>query len=135
MVPAEALSLTKAGKLSSKKLAAGRAWELYQDHLCSAAFRVARELFAVLPFEAVLVHVRTAALDTATGHDVEHTVLSAAFSREEMDRLDLARIDPSDALSRFPHAMAFSPRTGLSPVDEIGVEDLPVHEGGPAGAP
>ena len=131
VVPAETLSLTPTGKLSSKKLAAARALGLYQDHLCSAAFRVARELFAALPFEAVLVHVRTAQLDTATGHDAEQTVLSVAFSREEMDKLDFARIDASDALERFPHAMSFSPRTGFSPVEEIGVEDLPVDHGGP----
>jgi hypothetical protein len=130
VVPAEALSLTKTGKLSTRKLAAGRALALYQDHLCSAAFRVARELFAALPFEVALVHVRSATLDTATGHDAEQTVLSVAVSREELGKLDLARIDPSDALARFPHAMDFSPRTGLAPVEEIRIEDLPGDHAG-----
>lgn len=130
IIPAEALSLTRTGKLSSRKLGATRAAELYQDHVCSAVLRIAREALAVLPFELVLVHARTAALDTATGHDTEQTVVSAAFTREEMDKIDFSRIDPSDALERFPHAMSFSTRTGFAPVDEIGAEDLPVDHGG-----
>lgn len=124
VVPAEALSLTPTGKLSRKKLGVQKAREMYQDHVSSAVFRVARELFALLPVDLVLVHARTRVLDKATGHFQDQTILSAAFPREDMGRIDLDHIDPSDALERFPHAMEFSTRTGFSPVDEIGVSDL-----------
>jgi hypothetical protein len=129
VVPPDALSLTKTGKLSTKKIGVVRSWALYQDHVSSAALRIARELLALLPFHLVLVHARVARLDTATGHDEERTVLSAAFPREDMAALDFTRLDPSDALERFPHTMDFSSRTGFSPVDEVGLDDLPREPG------
>jgi hypothetical protein len=124
-VPAEDLSLTKTGKLSTRRMGVTRAIRIHQDHVASATLRVARELLALLPFHLVLVHARVAELDSATGHDAEHTVLSAAFPREDLEHLDFSRLDPSDAIERFPHAMEFSTRTGFAPVEEIGLDDLP----------
>ena len=124
IVPAEALSLTPTGKLSTRKLGVKRSGEVYQDHVASAAIRVARELLALLPFQVVIVHARVQRLDTATGRDDAVTVLSAAFPREDMAGIDFDRIDPSDALERLPHAMDFSTRSGFAAVDEIGLADL-----------
>lgn len=119
VIPADVLSETKTGKLSSKKMPIQRFWQLYQDHVCSAMFRIGRELFALLPIEVALVHGRGWLLDTATGNDVEQALVSVAFTRTEFSALNLDLIDPSDALERFPHAMEFSKKVGLEPVDEI----------------
>ena len=122
VIPAELLSLTKTGKISRKKMPLQRFWELYQDHVCSAMFRIGRELFALLPIEVALVHGRGWVLDTTTGNYVERALVSVAFTRTEFTALNLDRIDPSDALERFPHAMEFSKKVGLEPVDEISLD-------------
>jgi hypothetical protein len=119
VIPAEVLSLTKTGKRSAKKMPVQRFWELYQDHVCSAMFRIGREVFALLPVEVALVHGRGWVLDTATGNYVEQALVSVAFTRTEFTALNLDLIDPSDALEGFPHAMEFSKKLGLEPVDEI----------------
>lgn len=124
VIPAELLSLTKTGKLSTKKMPVQRFWELYQDHVCSAMFRIGRELFALLPIEVALVHGHGWVLETATGNYVEQALVSVAFTRTEFTALNLDRIDPSDALERFPHAMEFSKKVGLEPVDEISLDAI-----------
>ncbi|MBX3230661.1 MAG: DUF4236 domain-containing protein [Labilithrix sp.] len=124
VIPAEILSLTKTGKRSTKKMPVQRFWELYQDHVCSAMFRIARELFALLPVEVALVHGRGWVLDTAIGNYVERALVSVAFTRTEFAALNLDLIDPSDALERFPHAMEFSKKVGLEPVDEISLDTI-----------
>jgi hypothetical protein len=136
VVPAEVPSVTKAGKPSAKKMPAKRFWEIYQDHVCSAVIRVGRELLALLPAELALVHARATMLDTATGREEARTICSAGLPREAMAGIDFDRIDPSDAIERFPHAMELSTRTGFAPVEEIEVADLVAASGatdGPQG--
>lgn len=124
VIPDAVLSLTKTGKVSTKKMPAQRFWLIYQDHVCSAAFRIARELFALLPVEVAIVHARGWLLDSGTGRYVEEPVVSVAFTRTELMALDFELIDPSDALERFPHAMEFSKKDGFEPVDEISLETI-----------
>jgi hypothetical protein len=119
VIPADIVSQSKTGKVSTKKMPAQRFWELYQDHVCSAMFRIGRELFALFPIEVALVHAHGWVLDTATGKHVERALVSVAFTRTEFTALNLDAIDPSDALERFPHAMEFSKKGGLEPIDEI----------------
>jgi hypothetical protein len=65
IVPTEEVKLTAAGKLSTKEMAAGKYWALYQDHIASCAIRIAREAYAVIPIERVIVNVKVARLDRA----------------------------------------------------------------------
>jgi hypothetical protein len=65
-VPTETKSLLKTGKVSIKKMSVGAVNELYQRHCCSAILRVARELFAVLPFKYVYAHGLTELLNQST---------------------------------------------------------------------
>lgn len=84
-------------------------YDLLQDFVCSAAIRVARDMFALLPVANVVVH---AVLN-------DETVLSARFDRETMDRIRFGFVDPSDVMPRFQHNMAFQPGRGFSPVERI----------------
>jgi hypothetical protein len=77
LVPKEELKLTAGGKVSTKEMAAGKYWALYQDHVCSCALRLASETFGVLPVSRVLVNVRATRLDTSTGHPAAVTLLGA----------------------------------------------------------
>jgi Protein of unknown function (DUF4236) len=127
-LPTETLSLTPTGRLSRKKMPPGRYWALYQDHVASAAFRVGREIFALLPVPFVLVHVSTPTIDRSTGRRSDAVVLSVVFEREAFSKLDFEHIDPSEVLSQFGHEMSFKKTTGFCPVecvnpDQLGVED------------
>ena len=121
VVPANTLSLTSTGKLSEKAMSKTMYYDLTQDYVCSCAIRLAREIFSVLPVQAVLVHAVDGVLNTATGNESEETILSVGFSREGFDGINFDRIDPSDFLSTFPMRMQFAKTTGFKPVERITV--------------
>ena len=57
VIPDYVLSLTKTGKLSNKAMNKTAYHELYQDHICSALLRVAREVFSHLRVQYVRVNI------------------------------------------------------------------------------
>ena len=139
-VPTEVKTLTSSGKLSVKPMPKARFHEIYQDYVCSCMLRVAREVFAILPVETLLVTASADLEDSRTGHTVEQPVLSAAMPRTTIARLDFERLDPSDALDNFQHrgdfkatrkSGAFQPITPLTPsdithhtIEDMGFRDL-----------
>lgn len=123
IVPTEELKLTAAGKVSSKEMAQGKYWALYQDHVCSAALRVARETFAVLPVARVIVNTHTRRLNTSTGHNEQACILAAQFTRRGIASLNLSAIDPSDAMKNFSHRMKFKKSTGFDVVERTTDQD------------
>jgi hypothetical protein len=116
VVPAEQPTVTPGGRAGRKKIPAARRAEIYQDHVCSAALRIAREVFALLPIPVVFVHVADVRLDPATGHEDFVPVLSVAFDRETFAALNLDGVDPSSAVEGFDHAMRFKQATGFAEI-------------------
>ena len=103
VVPREAKALTKSGKLSVKAIPKKRYKEIYEDYVCGCILRVAREVFALLPVEMVLV---TALVDQSGDVlDVanEIPVCSVYFDRASLEFLDFAELDPSDTVNRYHH--------------------------------
>ena len=119
VVPTFSLSLTKTGKLSKKDLSKTAYYDLVQDYVCSTAIRIARDLFALLPLEKVVVHAVDNILNTQTGYEEEKTILSVVFEREILSKLNFDLIDPSDALNNFKHNMKFLKTAGFKPVERI----------------
>lgn len=119
IVPREELKLLASGKTSSKAMPQSRYWLLYQDHVCSAAIRAARELFALLPSDAVFVHVFSEGLNSATGHNERTALLSVVFDRMKFSQVNFERIDPSDCVSQFTHRMQFKKTTGFSKIEPL----------------
>lgn len=120
LVPREELSLTARGAVSTKKLPEGRYQALYQEHVCSCAFRVAREALALLPVGRVLVHViEPGRIDRSTGHPVPVTVLSASFLRSTLAPLRFETLVAADALRHVHHRMRFKKSSGFEPVEPI----------------
>ncbi|MCC6527477.1 MAG: hypothetical protein IT373_32820 [Polyangiaceae bacterium] len=119
IVPREELKLTAGGKVSTKNMAAGRYWLLFQDHVCSCTLRAARELFAVLPVQRAIVNVRMDRLNPATGYDESVTIVAALFVRHVLHGLNMAQLDPSDSLRNFPHRMKFKKTAGFDAVEPI----------------
>ncbi|MGY3571998.1 hypothetical protein [Vibrio paucivorans] len=124
IIPSEQKSLLKSGKLSVKKMPVGRFNEIYQDYVCSSVLRVAREIFAILPDEFVLVNATDKLLNKATGHLEESNVLSVYISRETLEGINMDAIDPSDCMQNFVHNMYFKKTKGFEAVETVNVDAL-----------
>jgi hypothetical protein len=125
-IPAEVKSLTASEKLSVKPMPKGRFHEIYQEYLCGCVLRVAREVFALLPVETLLITASADSLDSRTGLPVEQPVLSVAMPRAVVERLKFDQLNPSDALENFLHrgnfklsrkSESFETITPLTPAD------------------
>ena len=125
VVPKEAKSLLRSGKLSVKAMPKGKFNELFQDYVCSCVLRVANELFRILPIERVIVTARDTLLNPATGHLEEAPIVSVLVPRATLQRLNLQNIDPSDSMQNFLHRMSFKKAKGFEPVEALSPEDCP----------
>ena len=123
IVPTEVLKQLASGKLSTKAMPKGQYWELYQDHVCSCAIRLACEIFSALPVNRAIVNIGKSQLSTATGHPELVTFLAVHFTRRQVEAINLEAIDPSDSMSNFSHRMTFRKTQGFQPVDAITFED------------
>lgn len=119
VVPKNSRALTKTGKLTEKPLTKTAYYDITQDYVCSCAIRLAREIFALLPVETVIVHADDQVLNTATGKDEILTILSVKFQRKGFDHINFDRIDPSDFLETFEHRMKFKKTAGFEPVKRL----------------
>lgn len=124
VIPSEVKTQLQSGKLSAKRMPQGQFYELYQDYVCGCVLRVARELFALLPFEAAVVTATGNILDSQTGHMVEQPILSVAIQRKTLESLSLNTIDPSDSLKNFVHEMDFKKTKGFKPVKKVDTSKL-----------
>lgn len=119
VVPMQTLTLTSTGKLSQKAMAKSTRNDIVQDYICSCVIRIAREMFALLPVERVLINARDTIVNTATGHTEDVTLVSVIFDRSRFTDTDFSRIDPSDLIEAYPSNMAFKKTMGLSAVEEL----------------
>lgn len=123
IVPSEVVTLTASGKLSTKAMPAGRYWALYQDHVCSAAIRIAREVFSALPVSRAVINVGQHQINKKTGHQEHSTFLAVHFTRDGLRKLNLSQIDPSDSMKNFPHRMKFKKTTGFDAVEAMTLDE------------
>jgi len=126
VIPSEERRLLKTGKVSVKEMPKTRFYALHQDYVCSCVLRVARELFALLPTDMVLVHAVGDLLNTKTGYMEEAAILSVAIPRETLERLNLDMLDPSDSMSNFVHRVAFKKYKGFGAVERLSPSDFQI---------
>ncbi|MDD7793661.1 DUF4236 domain-containing protein [Clostridium sp. 'White wine YQ'] len=119
VIPDYVLSLTSTGKVSSKNMPKGARLDLIQDYVCSCVLRVARDMFAILPFETVIIHANDTTLNSVTGHDEKVTILSVKIDKKTLYSLNLNSIDPSDSMSNFKCNMQFRKTLGFKPIEKI----------------
>ena len=126
VIPVDTKSLSAGGKLVVKTMPKARFHEIYQDYVCGCVLRLAREMFALLPVDNVILTATVDGIDSRTGHVAELPVLSVAATRAEIEHLDFERLDPSDAVENFQHrgdvmtsrkSGGFVPIIPLSPAD------------------
>lgn len=122
VIPDYELKQTSTGKLSKKNMTKSRFNELYQDHICSASIRVAREVFAYLPVDYARINAVSKIVNTKTGHLEKQPILSVIFPPQTIESLNLETIDPSDSMENFVHNMKFSKTKGFSIVEKVELE-------------
>lgn len=119
VIPDTMVTLTSTGKVSEKQMTKTAYYEMLQDYVCSVMIRMARDLFALLPVDKVIVHAVDNALNTATGNVEEVTYVSVIFDRATFEKINLDAIDPSDSLSNFEYNMKLGKTTGFKPVVKL----------------
>ncbi|MCQ2533345.1 MAG: DUF4236 domain-containing protein [Clostridia bacterium] len=119
VVPTNVYSILASGKLSEKAMSKTAYNELVQDYVCSTVIRVARDLFALLPIERVIIHAVDSALNPATGNEEEVTILSVAIDKSRLSEINMEKIDPSDALGALECNMSFSKTNGFREVSRL----------------
>lgn len=124
VVPTTARSLTKTGKLSERQMPRTRFVEVYQDYVCGAVLRVARDLLAVLPAETAYVTAVGLLLDTSTGEQDVRPIVSVKVPRTTLARLNFDALDPSDSMANFVHNMKLKRGVGFVEVDFVEGSEL-----------
>ena len=119
IIPTEYPDMKASGELVMKSFTKSAYYELVQDYVSSTMLRVARDTFALLPVQQVIIHAVDKVLNSATGNDEEVTICSAKIKRDALATLNFERIDPSDCLESFESNVRFKKTTGYSPVDRV----------------
>ena len=119
IIPTQYPDMKASGEIVMKDFSKSAYFELVQDYVSSTMLRVARDTFALLPVQTVIIHAVDKILNPATGNDEEVTIASAKIKRDAMATLNFERIDPSDCLESFESNVKFKKTTGYSPVDRI----------------
>lgn len=102
-IPTEVKSLTASGKVSIKNMPKARFVGVYQDYVSGCVLRVARELFALLPIQTLLITASAETIDPSTGQTIERPFLSVAIARSDIQRLNFGLLDPSDTILALSH--------------------------------
>lgn len=118
VVPNHVLSLSKTGKLSSKVMTKTMHYDIALDYICSCVLRIAREMFALLPINTVIIHAVDTVQD-ATGNEYDDTVLSVRIPRNQLEDINFDLIDVSDTIQMFECNMSFKKTQGLKAVSRI----------------
>lgn len=119
VIPESYKTLTSTGRLSIKKYNKTSYYSLIQQYVCSFAFRIARNIFGLLPIKTTLINIQTNTLDTQTGNMVKNTILSVKMDRTIFQSLNMESIVPVDALNNFDHNIKFLKTKGFQPIEKI----------------
>jgi len=119
VIPKESKTLLKTGKVSIKPLSKTRFFELYQDYICSAILRMAREVFAILPIDTTIITAYGEILNTSTGHIERQPILSVLIPRKTLYNFNFDNLDPSDSMNNFLHNVNFNKTKGFKPVEKL----------------
>ena len=119
IIPTEYPDMKANGEIVMKAFSKTAYYELVQEYVSSTMLRVARDTFALLPVQQVIIHAVDKVLNPATGNDEEVTICSAKIKRDAMAALNFERIDPSDCLESFESNVKFRKTAGYAPVDRV----------------
>jgi hypothetical protein len=108
-----------------KRRRRGGAGSIAGGYVCGCVLRCAREFFAFLPLQRVIVNVKATLLASATGHFLPKTILSAGIARWTLEGMNFVAVDLSESLKLFPHRMGFKRSQGFYPVQALLSDEYP----------
>ena len=129
VVPNTTKRLIRDGlEIKDDPIPTSRFFEIYQDYVCSCILRIAKEVFAMLPINNVLINAKGNLLNTATGRFDEQIIVSVIIEKSKLEKLDFDYLDPSDCMSNFPCNMSFNKANGFFVVSSLIIEnpDMPL---------
>lgn len=126
IIPHEKLTLTPAGKVSYKSMSKTEMYDITQDYVCSLAIRLAREIFALIPVDTVIVHADENSKD-AFGNDARYTILSVKFERAVFERTNFDYVDASDFVATFIYNEKFLKTQGFRPIERLTTDSVDVR--------
>lgn len=125
VVPHEGFKKSEStNKISECEIKGSQFNDLAQDYVCSCAIRIAREAFALLPVDMVIINAEDLIFDSSTGNNRDATILSVLFIKDGFDNINFEMIDPSDFVSRFKSNVSFSKTNGFKEVSDIELPKL-----------
>jgi hypothetical protein len=117
VVPEEKMSLTKTGKLSSRKMAQKDRFKLYSDICTGLTMRLIHEAFRVIhSVNTVEICGLTEQVNPANGHPENITSLHIKISKQDFEQLDLDSLDPTSAFTNLNGKFACSKKGELLPL-------------------
>ena len=119
VIPTQYPDMKANGEIVMKDFTKSAYYEIVQDYVSSTMLRVARDTFALLPVQKVVIHAVDKVLNSATGNDEEVTIASVKIKRDALATVNFERVDPSDCLESFEHFVKFKKTTGYAPVDRV----------------
>jgi hypothetical protein len=117
VVPEEKMSLTKTGKLSSRKMAQKDRFKLYSDICTGLTLRLIHETFRVIhSVDTVELHGLTEQVNPANGHPENIISLYIKISKQDFEQLNLDSLDPASAFTSLNGRFACSKKGELLPL-------------------
>ncbi|MBS1642131.1 MAG: hypothetical protein JST94_11080 [Bacteroidetes bacterium] len=123
IIPTYVLTQTSTGKLSTKEFVVTKRNEFYKEHICSATFRVAREIFNLLPLKAIVINIALENPSKFNGRIEEQTILSVFFDSETFQKINYENISPSMAVLNFKHNINYSRLKGFDITQRLILKD------------
>ncbi|GAB6990794.1 hypothetical protein [Paenibacillus pini] len=126
VIPKEAKTQHETGIVTSKPLSKKEFFSLKRDYVYGAVLRIAREMFALLPLEVVLIHATDTKMNKLTGQEEYVTLLSAKFDRESLSKVDI-EFQSTELIELFkhtPHHVNFNDELGFIPVEKLSIPTL-----------
>jgi hypothetical protein len=124
VLPKDARTLLKTGKLSVKPIPPTRYMEMDRDHVCSGILRVARELFAILPVDQIIATGLRKQVNSSTGQLEDTPIISVYLPRNTLGTLRFEALDPSDAMRNFVHRVNFTASRDFNAIEPLKWDDL-----------
>lgn len=119
VIPDEIKTLTKTGKVSTRKMGVTRFNELLNLYVTGGAIAIAKETFATLPVSTVNVHCIDAIINPSTGIKENNVLLSVVFDKKQLDIIIYDHINPEETIKLFRHNMNFLKTKGFQSVERI----------------
>lgn len=119
VIPSYYKTLTKSGKLSIRKYNKTDYYAIVKGYVSSITFRIARNIFGLLPINTVIINTQTELLNTQVGRIDNITILSVKIDKNTLKEMNFDLIDPFDALNNFEHNVKFLKTKGFQTVEKL----------------